>query len=114
MERSEAQSLVMRELVQRSKEVPAAPRTIPQTGVVRFTPHVTPRGYVRYVPPDPALDDSTPSEDVEPELKEIASQARKLIESPVNRYEVLLAAWHAASEDDRRRFLATIKARLLS
>jgi hypothetical protein len=117
MERSEAQSLVMREqLVQRGKELPAAPRTS-GSGIVRFTPHVTPRGYVRYVParpPDPTLDDSTPSEDVAPELRALAAQARRINEPPIDRYEVLLAAWNACSEDEQARFRATINACRLS
>jgi Protein of unknown function (DUF3102) len=100
------------------RDVPAPPRTAPQSlslpGTSISTPLVlTPRGYER-ARPDPALDDSTPSEDVEPELKEIEAQARQIIEPPIDRYEVLLAAWEAASEDERVRFLAKIKARLLS
>jgi hypothetical protein len=95
----------------------------PSEGVepeVRYTQHVVARRAYGYYPrptdPDPALDDSTPSEGVPPEFQEIQAHARETndTEPPIDRYEVLLAAWHAASEDERARFLAKIKARLLS
>ena len=109
MERSEAASLVARELVQRRvKDVPAAPRTA-GSGIVRFTPHVdrSAGGYVRYVetrPPDLVLDNSTPSEDVEPELRSLAAQARQIIEPPLDRSKVLIAVWDNSSADEQTRF----------
>jgi Protein of unknown function (DUF3102) len=117
--RREAEVLVARELARsvRVTEVPAAPQTLrlvrvtevpaaPQT--LRLTVGNRTMREIAQGPPDPTLDDSTPSADVEPALRALAAQATEINEPPINRYGVLLAAWEAASPDDRQRFLDKI------
>jgi hypothetical protein len=102
--RREAEVLVARELARsvRVTEVPAAPQTL------RLTVGNRTMREIAQGPPDPTLDDSTPSADVEPALRALAAQATEINEPPINRYGVLLAAWEAASPDDRQRFLDKI------
>jgi hypothetical protein len=59
-------------------------------------------------------DTSEPSGEVPAGLKEIAAQASEISEPSVqvDRYEILLAAWQAAGEAERRQFLRHIGARL--
>ena len=59
-------------------------------------------------------DTSVPTEDVPAALHKIAAQTTGIIEPPVDRYAILLAAWEAAGEPDRRRFLMWIGAHLVA
>jgi hypothetical protein len=45
-------------------------------------------------------------------LREISAQANEITEPAIDRFKVLVAAWGAAGESDRRRFLDHIGARL--
>jgi hypothetical protein len=63
---------------------------------------------------EPYLDTSQPTGEIPRELREIEHQDRETETSGYDRYELLLAAWEAASTEDRMRFLDHIGARLLS
>ena len=57
-------------------------------------------------------DTSVPTEEVPAALREIGATASGIIEPPIDRFAVLVGAWEAAEESDRRRFLDHIGARL--
>jgi hypothetical protein len=63
---------------------------------------------------EPCLDTSQPTGEIPSELREIEHQARETETSGYDRYELLLAAWEAANQEDRMRFLGHIGARFLS
>ena len=60
--------------------------------------------------PDLKPDTSTPTGEIPEELQALAASANV---EPIERYEILLAAWDAASEDERARFLNHIGAHLV-
>jgi hypothetical protein len=116
MERQDAEKLVAREIerIARVTQPPTQHVSVSPT-VVHTTKRIISFGYRSAQPDD--VDDvrpdtSEPTEEVPAALREIAAQASGIIEPPIDRLAVLVAAWGAAGESDRRRFLDHIGARL--
>jgi hypothetical protein len=117
-ERQDAERLVAREIEQ-TPQITAptpAPRTVSLT-ITRITRPIAAIGYLKAQPDnvddDPPLDSSKPTGNVSDELQAVALQAREIIEPPIDRFEILVAAWEVAGESDRRRFLDHIGARVI-